>query len=244
MKRYLADLHIHTALSPCAEEEMRPRAIIQAALAVGLDMIAVCDHNTAGNTRAVQEAAGKDLSVIAGIEITTAEEVHVLGLFPNADKACGAASAVLRTLPMNQAKRNGFGPQTLLDAEDREIGVERRMLSAASTLSLEDTARLIREWDGLVVASHVDRPSCSVPSQLGFFPESPRFDAIEISGIGVQEKRQEAFAFLGLPMISSSDGHFLSQIGEGCTRFDIEEASFDELSLAFGGAGGRRCRLA
>ena len=81
MKRFLADLHIHTALSPCAEEEMTPAAIVRQAIRKGLAIIAICDHNTAGNTIAVQEAAGKDITVIAGMEITTVEEVHVIGLF-------------------------------------------------------------------------------------------------------------------------------------------------------------------
>jgi predicted metal-dependent phosphoesterase TrpH len=84
VKTLLADFHVHTALSPCGDDEMSPPAIVDAALAAGLDMIAVCDHNAAGNTRAVGEAAGARLAVISGIEITTVEEVHVIGLFPTA----------------------------------------------------------------------------------------------------------------------------------------------------------------
>ena len=99
VKTLRADLHVHTALSPCGDDEMSPPAIVDAALAAGLDMIAVCDHNAAGNARAVTEAAGSRLAVIAGMEITTVEEVHVVGLFPTVAAAANAADEVRRTLP-------------------------------------------------------------------------------------------------------------------------------------------------
>jgi predicted metal-dependent phosphoesterase TrpH len=96
----LADLHVHTALSPCGDDEMSPPAIVDAALAAGLDMIAVCDHNAAGNAAAVGEAAGSRLTVISGIEITTAEEVHVVGPLPHRRAAANAADEVRETLPV------------------------------------------------------------------------------------------------------------------------------------------------
>ncbi|MCX5758981.1 MAG: PHP domain-containing protein, partial [Candidatus Hydrogenedentes bacterium] len=99
MRRFAADLHIHTALSACADDDMTPPAIVAAALEQGLDMIAICDHNSAGNAAAVQAAAGDALAVIAGMEITTAEEAHVLGLFPDAASAEAAGQEVRDTLP-------------------------------------------------------------------------------------------------------------------------------------------------
>ncbi|MCX5684822.1 MAG: PHP domain-containing protein, partial [Planctomycetota bacterium] len=119
MKRFLADLHIHTVLSPCASEEMTPPAIVRAAVAKGLGMIAICDHNSAGNVRATQEAAGGRLSVLAGMEVTTAEEVHVLGLFPDAASAASAADEVLATLPDQPEPVDADHRQWLMDAEGR-----------------------------------------------------------------------------------------------------------------------------
>ena len=57
MMRIRADMHIHTVLSPCAEREMRPAAIVARAAEKGLSVIAVCDHNSARNVKAVMEAA-------------------------------------------------------------------------------------------------------------------------------------------------------------------------------------------
>ncbi|MCX7030433.1 MAG: PHP domain-containing protein, partial [Spirochaetes bacterium] len=99
MIRVAADLHVHTCLSLCAERLMRPRAIVEAAVARGIGMIGVCDHNSAGNIRAVAAAAGGRLCVIAGMEITTSEEAHVVGLFPSAASAEKAAREVAGALP-------------------------------------------------------------------------------------------------------------------------------------------------
>jgi len=111
-----ADLHVHTALSPCADDEMTPPAIVAAALAEGLAMIAVCDHNSARNVAAVQEAAGERLAVLAGMEITTAEECHVVGLFPDASAAQAAGAEVGATLgPIDDGYETFFGEQHVLE---------------------------------------------------------------------------------------------------------------------------------
>ena len=240
MRRLRADLHIHTALSPCGAEEMTPPAIIRAALAAGLEMIAVCDHNSAGNAGAVQAAGEGALAVLAGIEITTAEEAHVIGLFPDAARAMAVGRAARAALPQRAAKATVWGEQTLMDASGRTTGHEERLLGAATSLALADAVSLIRLHDGLAVASHVDRPSFSVPSQLGVFPEGVRFDAIEISAVGRRQGRQERFASLGLPMLCSSDSHWLAEIGGGFTVMEARAADFVELALALIGADGRR----
>ncbi len=130
LKRFRADLHIHTALSPCGSDEMTPAAIVAAASARGLDMIAVCDHNTAGNVLAVQqagEAAGGGLAVIAGMELTSAEEVHVVGLFPDAAAAERAAARVRSLLPQADPDYYSFfGEQPLLGGGRARGGVGDR----------------------------------------------------------------------------------------------------------------------
>jgi hypothetical protein len=240
VKRIAADLHIHMALSPCGQAEMTPPAIVRAAIESGLDMIAICDHNTAGNTAATQEAAGSDIAVLAGMEITTAEEVHVVGLFPSSAAARAAADEVRTTLPELGDESRGFGGQPLMDAGGRVVGHETKMLAAASGLDLSEALDLIRRHGGLAIAAHVDRPSFSVISQLGMFPPDVVFDAIEISVAGTAAGREAGFAYLRLPMVASSDSHFLADVGSCCTKFELLEATFDELALALKGIGGRR----
>jgi len=252
MRGVLADLHIHTALSPCAERSMRPRTIVEEAIRQGLAMIAICDHNSAGNTAAVCQAAkaagGGLLTVIPGIEIGTAEEVHVLGLFPDCAQALRVSARVRETLPETPRGADSTPPfwseQLLLDARDREVGVEPRMLGLSCAFDLSGAVQLIREHQGLAVAAHVDRRSFSVLAQLGFWPEDVRFDGLEISAAGVSRGRAEGYRELGTALLSGSDSHCPDEIGSGCTALLVEEPSFAELRLALEGRAGRRCTVA
>lgn len=206
-------------------------------------MIAICDHNSAANCAAVQEAAGEVLAVLAGLEITTAEEAHVLGLFPDAEHASNAGNEVCATLPRVTSQSRRFGEQLIMNAAGEAVSCETRMLSTSSAFSLSEAVLLIKRHEGVAVASHVDRPSYSVMSQLGFFPPDSGFDAIEISAAGRRAGRQEAFAPLRLPMLVSSDSHYLSEVGAGRTCLEVQDATFHEFTLALRGAEGRRCCL-
>ena len=239
MRRPRADLHIHTALSPCAADEMTPPAIVAAAMQAGLEMIAICDHNSAGNVPAVQEAGTGALAVIAGIEITTAEEAHVLGLFPNADEALAVTQAVLDTLPASAEPARGFGAQRLLDSRGGTTSLESRLLAGASSFGLSDVVALVRRHKGLAVAAHVDRPSFSVIGQLGGIPADVRFDAVEVSAAGFRAGRVAEYAAPGLPVVCSSDAHSLAEVGSGFTVFEVGAVRFCELALALAGQLGR-----
>jgi hypothetical protein len=243
VKRYKADLHIHSALSPCALEEMTPPAIVAEAARKGLHMIGICDHNSAGNAAAVQEAAGTFIAAIAGMEITTVEDIHVVGLFPNSASARAAAGEVLAGLPPLTDRSKRFGEQLLMNAQGRVIGKEPKMLAASSTFNLSETVKLIKRHNGLALAAHVNRPSFSVISQLGFFPPDVDFDAVEIlvtpySALPAEEQ------FRGLSMLNSSDSHFLSDIGACFTIFEMADPTFEELTLALKGIDGRSCSCA
>jgi len=240
MIRVAADLHVHTCLSPCADRTMRPPAIVEAAVARGIGMIGVCDHNSAGNVRAVAAAAAGRLCVIAGMEIMTREEAHVVGLFPSAAAAEDAAREVAASLPRCRAPQE----QELVDADGAAVGLEPLMLSAASGFSLEETVDLVHRHGGYAIAAHVDRRSFSVPSQLGFIPPGSGFQALEISAHGARIGRAAAFAGQGYPLTSASDAHDPDLVADGFVVLDVEAPSFGELGLALAGADGRRCAIA
>lgn len=241
---FRADLHIHTALSPCASDEMTPPAIVAAAMEAGLDMIAVSDHNTAGNVAAVQqaaEAAGGCLKVLPGIEITSLEEVHVLSLFPDLP-AAESVAARLRALlpPADEDYYAFFGEQPLLAADGCTVDMETAALAAATPLDLNETVALVHGAGGLAIAAHVDRKAFSVFSQLGFFPSDAGLDGVEVSRhIGSGSPRLEEFAALGLPVTGSSDAHFLEEIGTAATDLRLAEPTFAELVLAVMATGDR-----
>jgi PHP family Zn ribbon phosphoesterase len=230
---------------------MTPPAIAAEARRKGIGVIAVCDHNAAWNAPAVALAAAGEPAVIHGMEITTAEEVHVLGLFPDAAASLNAAGQIMTGLPWWKAftaRRAGESArrpdQELMDQCGRVTGIEERMLASASPLTLAEVVALIHRHGGLAVAAHVDRKSFSVVSQLGFIPPDAAFDALEISAAGAARGRAASFAGLGFPLVSSSDSHFLSDIGSACTLLEVEEPSLAEIARALTGAGGRRASLA
>lgn len=244
MKSFLADLHIHTGLSPCAADEMTPPAIVQTAVDCGLEMIAICDHNAANNTAASLMAGWDRLCVLAGMEITTAEEVHVLGLFPGPISALAAADEVQETLPDgDDSYRRKFGEQRIMNAEGRVTRMEPKMLALASKLDLTQTVALIHRHRGVAVAAHVNRPSFSVLSQLGLFPADAGFDAIEVfTPCGLPRVAIEEYTSYGLPVLASSDSHYLGDIGRARSEIEMEQPTFDEFVLALRGVGGRGVR--
>lgn len=141
-------------------------------------MIAICDHNSAENVQAVIRAAEKvGLAVIGGMEITSREEVHVLGLFQE-DLLLNAVQDVIYDNLQGENDPGIFGEQLVMDGQDRVIRRNRRLLIGATNLSLDEVVRIIHEFNGLAIASHVDRPSFSVLSQLGFIPEDLQLDGV------------------------------------------------------------------
>jgi hypothetical protein len=236
-----ADLHIHTALSPCADNEMTPPAIVAKAIAEGLAMIAVCDHNSARNAAAVQEAAGDGLTALAGMEITSAEECHVVGLFPAAAAAEAAGAELAATLPATDDDYAAFfGEQLVLAADGTPAGEEHAALAMATPLTIGEVVDLVHRHGGLAVAAHIDRRSFGVIGQLGLFPHEAGFDAVELSRhVAPGSEAEDAFRQHGLPVLHSSDSHYPDDIGAVRTTLNVMAPSFLELALALRGADGR-----
>lgn len=233
---FKADLHIHTCLSPCAEAEMTPSAIVRAAKEAGLDLIGICDHNSAENVPALTKAAeGTGLDVLGGLEVTSREEVHVAGLFDvrdNRDALEEMQHIVLQNLPgVNEAEV--FGEQLVCGGDDSVVRRSDRLLIGATTLTIHEVVEAIRRLGGVAIASHVDRESFGIIGQLGFVPEGLRLDAMELSPrAGESESWRGQALGSGLPLITSSDAHRLSEIGTASTTFRMQEPSVDELRKA------------
>jgi PHP family Zn ribbon phosphoesterase len=233
MRKVRADLHLHTCLSPCADMQMQATGIVIQAIKMGLDMIAICDHNSAENVAAVVKAGQREaLPVIPGIEITSSEEVHILGLFKTEQDLMRVQEVVYENLP-GENSEEAFGPQIIIDEWDNVVGTNNKLLIGATNLTLEKVVEIIHQWSGLAIASHVDRERFSLIGQLGFIPDGLQLDAIEIS-------KPTAIKEYGYPVLCSSDAHFLDDIGKNYSCFMIEEASFEEISKALHQELGRR----
>jgi predicted metal-dependent phosphoesterase TrpH len=244
LRRYRADLHIHTCLSPCGELEMFPRAIVEKARTMGLDIIAVTDHNANENAAAVAEAAaGTGLTVLPGIELTTEEEAHILGLFASGADLGPLVAVVYENLPDIPSKRSFVKDQVIVDAEDCVTGFHPGCLIGATRLSVYAAVDLIHRSGGLAVASHVDREAFSVISQLGFIPPDLALDAIEVSPLLSFDQARAVYGPLTpLPLLRFSDAHRPEEIARAAMDFLLEAPRLDEIRLALAGRNGREVR--
>lgn len=241
MKTFKLDLHIHSCLSPCADLEMSPMSIVEKSLAKGLDGIAVCDHNSAENAAAVVRAGvQRSLHVLPGMEINSVEEVHTLAIFDTEEQALSMQDIVYQHLSGSN-RPDVFGDQIVVNEFDEVAHFNDKLLIGATQLKLHEVVDQVHRLGGLSIASHVDRPSYSILSQLGFIPPDLELDALEVS------YRSSPESFMGcvpggerLSLITSSDAHFNSDIGKVYTSFLIEIPSVEEIRMAFRGQSGRR----
>ncbi len=242
LRRLRADLHIHTCLSPCGELSMSPRAVVDRALAAGLDLIAVTDHNTTENAAAVIDAAaGTGLAVLPGIEMTTAEEVHLLGLFEAGADLGPFQAEVYRNLPDLPSKMKFIDDQVLVDAADYVTGFCPRCLFGATLFSVTGAVGLIHGHGGLAIACHVDRDSFSIISQLGFIPPGLEIEAVEVSPRMSAAAARAAFGpFDPLPVVRFSDAHKPEEIGAAATEFLVDGPGLAEIRRALAGEDGRK----
>jgi PHP family Zn ribbon phosphoesterase len=240
IREFRCDFHVHTCLSPCADLDMYPRAVVSMALARRLEVIAICDHNASENVQYVLNAAkGTALTVLPGMEIMSSEEVHVLALFDKLENLVELQDLVYRHLP-GKNDEDLFGCQAIVNEHDEVEGLSERLLIGATTLPLQRVVNEIHRLFGIAVAAHIDRESFGLLGQLGFVPEGLPLDALEISHrTGLAEARRRYPELARFPMIVSSDSHVITDIGKGITRAFLEEATTSELKMAFEKKGGR-----
>jgi len=239
LRKVKADLHIHTCLSPCGDLEMSPQNIVTQAKTKDIDVLGICDHNSAENVLALRKAAKKvKIHVLPGIEVTTQEEVHVLALFNNISSVSKLQKKIYQNLPGENDDKT-FGLQVAVNELGEVLHFNKHLLIGATVIPLEEVIKLIHSLEGLAIASHIDRQAFSLISQLGFIPDTIELDALEVSpllSLSEAKKRYKP----ELPLVCFSDAHFLSQIGQCCTLFYIEKISIKEIKKAFLNQGGRK----
>ncbi len=240
LKVFNCDLHIHTCLSPCAELDMYPQALVNRAIEAGLDIIAICDHNASENVPYVIKAAqGKNLKIFPGMEITTSEEVHFLAIFDSLSDLNKLQEYVYQHLP-GKNDEGRFGVQAIVNEIGEIEGLSEKLLIGATDITLNDLLDYVHQQNGLAIASHIDRENFSVLSQLGFIHESFVFDALEITPLtGFQKAREQYRELNHYAFIMSSDAHFLKDIGQPMSKIILAEPTLAELKMAFLRQNGR-----
>jgi PHP family Zn ribbon phosphoesterase len=238
---FQADLHVHTCLSPCADLTMSPKRIVDNCRAKKIDIVAICDHNSAENTKATMNAAcNTTLTVIPGMEISSAEEAHVIALLPTYEAAQLLQDLVYDNLATGENDEDIFGEQLVVNEFDEIEVHNKRLLISATCLPISNIVDEIHRLGGIAIASHVDREVYSIIGQLGFIPEGLPLDALEISASTTLTEARKRFPEINAyPLISSSDAHYLDDIGKATSRFIIEVPSLEEIKKALKGIDGR-----
>jgi len=205
-----------------------------------IDIIGICDHNSAENVRAaVAAAAGKNITVLPGMEITSTEEVHILGIFDEVAPVLILQEIVFEHLAPGGNNKEIFGEQIIANEFDEVEGYNPRLLLGATSLSLKEVVAEVHGLGGMVVAAHIDREAFSILGQLGFIPENLDLDALEVSSVTPACAEEIFPGVRNFPLITSSDAHELDDIGSHFSRLLLEAPTFDEIHKAFDKRAGR-----
>ena len=227
MERLAVDLHIHSALSPCGDDFMTPGNIVGMAVVNELDAIAITDHNSSENVpAALGIAAEYGIIVIPGMELETAEEIHVVCLFPNLESITAFQTAVLKSCQTGENRPEIFGCQQIFNAKDQIVGECSRLLLAPTGISIDDAIVLADRYGGIAYPAHVDRDSYSALTSLGALPYAYPYSFVEVSMECDTDALFKQYPFLrDYRLIAASDAHYLERIQERRTFIDVEERS-------------------
>jgi 3',5'-nucleoside bisphosphate phosphatase len=241
MQLFSADLHVHTVLSPCGDLDMSPANVVEEAAGKRIDILGITDHNSTRHCQLIKKlAAEKGIFVIGGAEVTTREEAHCLTFFENNDQLEAFQQYLEEHLPDIPNDPRYFGHQVVVDEQGIILEEIRKLLISALDQSIEQVRDKVHRLGGIFIPAHIDRPSYSLISQLGFVPPDIRADAYELSRHTSVEDMVRKYPYLeGQTFVGGSDAHMPGQIGTRRTLMRMEKVSFQEVKKALRGEGGR-----
>ena len=193
---------------------MTPANLAAMCALAGLEIVALTDHNSCGNCASFCRAAqSHGLTALAGMELCTQEEIHVVCLFPDPERAEDFSSEIAKHLPPIRNNPDRFGKQLRMDDGDGILGVETAFLAGSTDIPLYEVPRLVSHWGGTAFPSHIDRPSFSLLGVLGLWEPSLGFPLAEVSRRCPPELPGRP-DLAGVRLITNSDAHYLEQVWE------------------------------
>ena len=221
--RYSYDLHVHSCLSPCADNDNTPNNIAGMAHLSGIKIVALTDHNTSKNCPAFFEAAKRyGIVPIAGMELTTSEDIHVVCLFEELSSAMAFDEFIQDRRVLIKNRTDVFGDQLILDGNDEVIGTDDNLLPNATTVSLDEVPSLVESYGGVCFPAHIDRDANGIVAILGTVPDTPHFRCVEIHDGGKITEYKEKYGLEDKLFVVSSDSHYLTDIDETNNFFMLE----------------------
>ena len=188
------DLHIHSCLSPCADDDNTPNNILGMASLSKLDIVALTDHNTTKNCPAFFEASKSyNIIPIAGMELTTSEDIHIICLFEFLSDAMKFDEFISSRRTLIKNRPQFFGNQLILNSEDNVIGTEEHLLSNATAISVDELPKIIENFNGISYPAHIDRDSNGIIAVLGTIPKNIGFNLFELNDGAKKDFYSEKF---------------------------------------------------
>lgn len=233
MNKYYYDLHIHSCLSPCGDDDMTPNNIAGMAALNGLNIVALTDHNSCKNCPAFFDACKKQgIIAIAGMELSSAEDIHFVCLFPELEQAMAFDKEIERHLPAIKNRVDIFGNQLVLDGYDEQIATEDKLLITATDLWASDAIALARSFGAHVRPAHIDRTSNGIISILGDIPKEYGFNFVEFNDKeNIKSLFRDYSSLEGCSTIVSSDAHHLWDINEAENFFEINDEPYSSAEV-------------
>lgn len=224
MKKLYYDLHMHSCLSPCGDDDMTPNNIAGMGVVARLDIMALTDHNSCRNCPAFYKAAQKNgIIPVAGMELTTAEDIHLVCLFEELEQAMEFSSAVDSHRIRIKNRTDIFGEQLVMNEYDELIGSEEDLLPNATDISVDSAPGMVESFGGICYPAHIDREANGIVATLGTFPEQPFFPCAELHDGDRTEEFRSAYPILrGKPIVVSSDAHYLWDISGRLNYFELD----------------------
>lgn len=226
MKLYY-DLHLHSCLSPCGDNDMTPYNLVNMAKVFGYDIIALTDHNTCRNcASAIEVGRQAGITVVPGMELCTREEIHCVCLFPGLEKAMAFSDYIYGTLPKIKNRERIFGQQLIMDTGDGILGTEEILLTTASSVSIDELPSLVSEYGGVCYPAHIDRNSYSIISALGDFSPDLKVSCFELTPKADEKEYLQRYpSTIDKLIIRSSDAHYLTNMREPEFYVELSENS-------------------
>lgn len=227
MNRYYYDLHIHSCLSPCGDEDQTPANIAGMATLCGLNIVALTDHNTTKNCPAFFAAAKKyGIIPVAGMELTTSEDIHVVCLFETLEDAMRFDEFVASRRAGVKNRPEIFGRQPVVDENNEILYEEDELLLYATAISIDEVPSAVREFGGVCSPAHIDRDANGIIAVLGDIPPDHEFDYFELHSGERIDEFSEKYGIAKERFIISSDAHYLTDLRDKEFYFELDDEPY------------------
>ncbi len=207
--------------------DMTPNNLVNMAKLLGLDVIALTDHNTSRNCAAAM-AVGREigLTVIPGMELTTAEDIHAVCLFPTLEKAMAWDAYVDAHRIKIRNRPDIYGRQVLMNENDEEVGELEHLLLPATEIPITSAYQTVKSFGGICFPAHIDRDSLSILSVLGEIDAACGFKTAELADKSKLEALRRLHPILDtLHLVTDSDAHYLENMRDAENVLEAEDNS-------------------